>query len=111
MASDALMRRRRSPRILKELRIAVSWGGETLPGRTAVLSRYGAMILCGFNLELGDDLSVTNRVSGDSVRCHVVWCGDTIVTGERKYGVEMVEDRPGFWGIDFTTMAGDEATG
>jgi hypothetical protein len=111
MGADVFQHRRRSLRVPAELRIAVSCAGETVPGRTGMLSRFGALILCSLNLHEGDELTVTNRASGDSVACRVVWCGDMIVTGERKYGVEMVEDRPSFWGMDFTGLAGDEAVG
>jgi hypothetical protein len=102
--------RRRSPRILREIRIAVTCGEETVPGRTNVLSRHGALILCSLNLHLGEELTVTNRATGEATACHVVWCGDMVIsTGERKFGVEMAEDRPGFWGIDFSGMAGEGA--
>jgi hypothetical protein len=111
MAPDSFPHRRRSLRIPAEVRLAVTYAGETVPGRTGMLSRFGALILCSLNLHEGDELTVTNRGSGDSVACRVVWCGDMVVTGERKYGIEMVEERPRFWGVDFSGLAGDEAVG
>jgi hypothetical protein len=98
--------RRRSPRITLQVPIAVAFEGLVVDGQTAVVNRHGALILCGVNCAEDDLLDVTNKTTHESVRCRVVWCGSEIVDGARKLGLEMTDDRPVFWGIDFASSSG-----
>lgn len=97
--------RRRSPRIAAQVPIAVAFEGLVVDGQTAVVNRHGALILCGVNCADDDLLDVTNKTTHENVRCQVVWCGSEIVDGVRKLGVEMGDDRPAFWGIDFSALS------
>ena len=96
--------RRRSPRIAAQVPISVGYEGVVVEGQTAVVNRHGALILCGVNCTEGGLLEITNRTTREQVHCRVVWCGSEIVHGQRKLGVEMAEDRPAFWGIDFSAL-------
>ena len=96
--------RRRSPRIAAQVPIDVAFQGAVIQGQTAVVNRHGALILCGLNCGDDDLLDVTNRTTLEQVACRVVWCGSELVGGRRKLGVEMTEDRPRFWGIDFSAL-------
>lgn len=93
--------RRRSPRVAVQVPVEVGFAGVVLEGRTALVSRHGALIQCGVNCARNDVLDVTNKATHEQVLCRVVWCGSEIVDGARKLGVEMGDDRPAFWGIDF----------
>jgi len=97
--------RRRTPRIAAQVPIAVAFEGVVVEGQTAVVNRHGALILCGVNCADDDLLDVTNKTTREVVRCRVVWCGGEIVDGERRLGVEMTDDRPAFWGIDFSALS------
>ena len=97
--------RRRSQRIAAQVPIAVAFEGLVVDGRTAVVNRHGALILCSVNCADDDLLDITNSTTHEHVRCRVVWCGSEIVDSERKLGVEMADDRPAFWGIDFSALS------
>ena len=98
--------RRRSPRIAAQVPISVGYEGTVVEGQTAVVNRHGALILCGVNCSEDGLLEITNRTTHEQVHCRVVWCGSEILEGQRKLGVEMAEDRPAFWGIDFSALGG-----
>lgn len=97
--------RRRSPRVPMQVPIEVAFAGVTVDGHTALVSRHGALILCGVNCAKNDLLDITNRTTHEHVRCRVVWCGSEIVDDQRKLGVETADDRPAFWGIDFSALS------
>jgi hypothetical protein len=96
--------RRRSPRIAAQVAIDVGYKGVNADGRSALVSRYGGLILCGLNCAEQDLLHVRNRSTLETVQCRVAWCGSELIDGERKLGIELLEDRPDFWGIDFATL-------
>ena len=98
--ADAGDPRRRSPRVVAQVPIRVAAGGAEALGQTAVVNEHGALILCGMTAADGDEVRVTNTVSGESVACRVVWAGDEDETGLRKYGIELLEERPRFWGFE-----------
>lgn len=97
--------RRRSPRVTAQVPLEVSFEGVTVGGRSAVVNRHGALILCGINCPDGVVIEVKNKTTGEAVACRVVWCGSEIVDAERKLGIEMLEDRPDFWALDFEALA------
>lgn len=104
-ASSGGESRRRSPRIAAQVPIAVDFDGRVVEGHTAVVNRHGALILCAVNCAEDDLLDITNRTTHDHVHCRVVWCGSELADGQRKLGVEMADDRPAFWGIDFSALS------
>jgi len=97
--------RRRSPRVAAQVPIEVASEGVVVSGRTAVVNRHGALILCGINCADGEVLEVRNKTTHEAVACRVVWCGSEVIDAERKLGIEMLEDRPEFWGLDFSALA------
>ncbi len=92
--------RRRSKRVVAEIPIRVVAGGVEGLGETAVVNEHGALILCAVSAEDGEEIRLINMVSGESVGCRVVWGGSEDETGLKKYGVELLEDRPLFWGFE-----------
>jgi hypothetical protein len=104
-SDDAGAARRRSPRIPVQVPIEVDFEGTTVAARSAVVNRHGALILCGLNCAENDSLQLTNKKTHEQVRCRVVWCSSEIVDGERKLGVELSNDAPAFWGIDFSALS------
>jgi len=62
------------------------------------------------NCAEGDVLEVMNKTTHKNVWCRVVWCSSEIVGGARKLGVEMEEDQPAFWGIDFSSLSDTAST-
>jgi hypothetical protein len=96
--------RRRSPRIPVQVPVDVDFGGTIVAGRSAVVNRHGALILCSLNCAENDSLELTNKKTNEQVGCRVVWCSSEIVDGERKLGVELSQDSPAFWGIDFSAL-------
>jgi len=92
--------RRRSKRVVAEIPIHVAAGGVEGLGETAVVNEHGALILSAVSAEDGDEIRVTNMVSGESVGCRVVWAGNEDETGLKKYGIELLEERPLFWGFE-----------
>jgi hypothetical protein len=97
--------RRRSPRIPVQIPIEVTFAGAIAAGHTAIVNRHGALILCPVNCVEGDVLDVINKTTHKNVSCRVVWCSNETADGVRKLGVEMEEDRPAFWGIDFSALS------
>lgn len=97
--------RRRSPRIAAQVPLEVTFEGVTVGGRSAVVNRHGALILCGLNCPDGVVLAVKNKTNDETVACRVVWCGSEVVEAERKLGIEMLEAHPDFWGLDFEALA------
>ena len=98
--ADAADPRRRSERVVAQVPIRVAAGGVEALGETAVVNSHGALILCGASAADGDEIRITNTVSGESVVCRVVWAGGEDETGLKKYGIELLEERPLFWGFE-----------
>ena len=99
--TDAGDPRRRSQRVVAQVPIRVAAGGAEALGQTAVVNEHGALIMCGVNAADGDEVRVTNTVSGESVACRIVWAaGDEDEAGLKKYGIELLEERPRFWGFE-----------
>jgi len=98
--ADAGDPRRRSQRVVAQVPLRVAAGGAEALGQSAVVNRHGALILCGVSASDGDEIQVTNTVSGESARCRIVWAGGEDETGLKKYGIELLEERPRFWGFE-----------
>ncbi len=94
--------RRRSERVVSRIPIRVESGdGARSEGQTAVVNGNGALILCGLEVADGDTVTLTNLQSDDSAPCRVVWAGGRdAASGLQKYGLELLESRPGFWGFE-----------
>jgi hypothetical protein len=46
-------------------------------------------------------IEVWNVESGESARFHQVWYGGEDLPGLHKLGIEMLEERPEFWGPEY----------
>lgn len=92
---------RRSPRVLAQIPIQVCGEGPLCQGVTAVVNRHGALILVWGHYEMGAVIQVENLSNGDLASCRVVWDGGQEMNGQDKLGVELMEDKPDFWGVDY----------
>lgn len=94
--------RRRSERVVSQIPIRiVAESGALGEGRTAVVNGHGALVLCALDAADGDAVTLTNLESRDSAACRVVWAGGAdAASGLQKYGLELLENRPGFWGFE-----------
>jgi hypothetical protein len=68
---------------------------------TAIISRHGAMILCGADWKPPTVIEVQNQKTKESSRCRVVWSGGEDRPGVFKLGLEMLEAHPHFWAQDY----------
>jgi len=89
---------RRSPRVVFQIPIRIVGSGSACDGRTAVVNRHGALILCPVLYPDESTLQITNPESGEIAPFRVVWWGEDDAKGMHKAGVEMLEDRLHFWG-------------
>jgi PilZ domain len=96
--------RRRSERVVSQVPIRLEApGGASGTGRTAVVNRHGALILCSIETPDGGDVQITNTQTGESAAGRVIWAGGKdAATGLVKYGVELLDDRPNFWGFEIS---------
>ena len=99
---------RRSPRILRNVPIAVWFGGAT-PARahTVVVNEHGALILAPRPFRAEALLRVVNQLSGREAVCRVAWSGGEDLPGLYKIGIEILGDTAGFWGDPHSPAAGD----
>jgi hypothetical protein len=109
--SKGTVENRRSQRVSARVAIQLETGGLSVDGYTAVVNDHGALVLARVHAEPGTVLTVTNRTTGESVPCRVVWSGDETSAHEVKLGLEMLEPRPGFWGLDFASASAAQLVG
>jgi len=94
---------RRSPRVVLQVPIRIAGGETSCEGRTAVVNRQGALLLCPVRYPDESALEITNIASGETASFRVVWWGQDDAEGMHKAGTEMLEDRPHFWGAGYET--------
>jgi hypothetical protein len=92
---------RRSPRILAHIPILIAGEGPLYNGVTAVVSRDGAMILVPVSYPIGSKVQIQNLRTGVATYCRIVWDGGEERPGLIKMGVELLEELPDFWGVDY----------
>jgi hypothetical protein len=98
---------RRSPRILRRVRLRLESERGTCDATTAVINRHGALLLSPEALPVESRLRITNLERGLSWPFRVVWCGEP--TGDLfKLGVEMLSTGVDFWGPAYQPEASDE---
>lgn len=93
---------RRSPRVVFQVPIRIASGETTCEGRTAVVNRNGALLLCPVKYP-DESLEITNMESGETAPFRIVWWGQDDDAGMHKAGTEMLEARPHFWGAGYET--------
>ncbi len=92
---------RRSPRVLLKLSVLIEDPPPACPARTAVVNRQGAMLLSPRPYPLDTELRLRQLEGTGSMRFRVVWDGGSDDTGSHKIGIEMLEERPDFWGAEY----------
>jgi len=96
---------RRSARVLAQIPIQISGEGPVCQGVTAVVNREGAMVLAAGSYHMGAVVRVQNLRSNESAQFRVIWDGGQEPGGQVKLGIEMLEERPDFWGVDWPAVA------
>ena len=94
---------RRSPRVLAQIPILISGAGLQYAARTAVVNRQGAMVLSPENYPLETVLEIQNLATDQCAKCRVVWLGGEDRPGSYKVGIELDDELPEFWGVDYDT--------
>lgn len=99
----ALADRRRSPRVLLEIPVMVSWRDERGEFHreltiTRVVNACGALVILKRPVPLGLKLEIINRATQAMVQARVVWLGSECPAGGVQVGIELGEPDPEFWG-------------
>ncbi len=96
---------RRSPRVLASIPILVAGEGPLYKGHTAVVNRHGALILVPTPYPVNATVEIQNQETSESAKFRVVWLGGLQRPGLYKIGVELLEERPDFWNVDYAEAA------
>lgn len=101
----AEQKKRRSARVL--LSVPVHIRGLRADGkefeeeaRTLVVNAHGALLSLNSPLRAGQALTLTHKLTRDSLECRTVYVGNP-QGGKAQVGIEFVKAAPGFWQIDF----------
>ncbi len=89
--------------MLARIPILIASEGPLYNGHTAVVNCHGALILSPENFAEETTLEIQNQTTGESTKCRVVWAGGENRPGLYKLGIELLEDLPEFWGVDYAT--------
>jgi hypothetical protein len=92
---------RRSPRVLLRLGIVIEEPAPACPAHTAVVNRHGALILSPRSYGAEAELRVRHLEWDSPARFRVVWEGGADQGGWHKLGIELLDERPNFWGPDY----------
>lgn len=94
--------RRRSPRVLLEIPVVVTWKDQkghthAEPTTTRIVNAYGAMLHLKNPMVVGMELEVNNVTTMAKIKAHVVWVGDPQPEGGQEIGIELGDPAPDFW--------------
>jgi len=105
-ASNAGLREeaRRSPRVTLRVPLRVEGEGSAGGAHTVIVNRHGALVLCRLACAEGIRLDVWNLETGERALFRVVLYGGEDLPGLHKLGIELLEDRPAFWGPAYEEM-------
>jgi len=97
--------RRRSMRVLLSVPILASGKNSKQQDfheetRTLVVNAHGALISLAAPVLAGQQITITNKVTEESLDCRVVYLGSG-QAGKTQMGIEFVKPSPSFWHIDF----------
>lgn len=95
---------RRSPRIMLRVPLRIEMGTSACSAHTVIVSRHGALVLCRLAGAEGTRLDVWNLETGEQARFRVAFCGGEELPGLYKLGIELVDDRPAFWGPEYEEL-------
>jgi hypothetical protein len=95
--------KRRGVRVNSRVPIALEWDsdGKSLrkEAQTRVVGPYGCLVVLPQNLEVQQQIRVTNLVSKQTNPAVVVWRGLERAEGW-ELGIELINPQMGFWGLD-----------
>jgi hypothetical protein len=99
-------RQRRVDRVV--MRVPVGIRGTVVDGsvldectHTEVVGTLGAMIRTSRPLQMGSEVTVTNRFSQQIAKFRVVWAGENQKEGFWEMGIETLQSLNDFWGVRF----------
>ena len=92
---------RRSPRVLAQIPVLIRGEGSECSAHTAVVNRHGAMVLSSENYPLESVVEIQNLATDERAKCEVVWFGGEDRPGTYKLGIQLLEELPEFWGVDY----------
>jgi hypothetical protein len=95
--------KRRGERVNSRVPLAVEWnmGGELRrkEAQTRVIGPYGCLVVFPQNLEIEQQVQVTNLVSSETNSAVIVWRGHERAEGW-ELGIELINPKMDFWGLD-----------
>ena len=95
--------KRRGVRVNSRVPVAVEWNssGERRRGeaQTRVVGPYGCLVVLPQNLEVQQQVHVTNLVKKLSNPARIVWRGNEGAEGW-ELGIELINPEMGFWGLE-----------
>lgn len=99
---------RRSPRIVRILRVFIGTEVPDLEAHTRVINSHGALVMSPVAWDEETRIVLRNPKTGQAVLCRVVWKGDEDPprSGMFKVGVEFLEPSGDFWGDDYRPPPG-----
>lgn len=90
-------------RLNSSVPIAVEWNlaGEILRGEalTRVVGAYGCLVVLPQNIQVKQQIQLTNLVSKQSNPAVIVWRGNERAEGW-ELGIELINPAMGFWGVE-----------
>lgn len=101
----AEQKKRRSARVLLSVPVMVKGtlaDGKTFEeeARTLVVNAHGALLALNSPLRAGQALTLTHRLTRQSLECRTVYVGNP-QGGKAQVGIEFLKAAAGFWQIDF----------
>jgi hypothetical protein len=99
-----LRKKRRGARMNSRVAVTIEWKGQTGPLRfesafTRVVNNYGCLLVSPREIEVQQQLRVTNLATMHSSSAVVVWKGPQRADGW-DVGVELVSPEMDFWGVE-----------
>jgi len=99
-----LRRKRRGPRMNSRVPVTIEWNKAAGPlffesAFTRVVNNYGCLLVSPKEIELQQQLRLTNLATNQSSSAVVVWKGPLRTDGW-DVGVELISPEMGFWGVE-----------
>ena len=95
--------KRRGVRVNSRVPVAVEWNssGERRRGeaQTRVVGPYGCLVVLPQNLDVQQQVHLTNLVNKLSNPARIVWRGNEGAEGW-ELGIELIDPEMGFWGLE-----------
>jgi hypothetical protein len=103
---DTAASQRRSRRVDLCVAVELRQSQEIGASTTVRVNRHGALLRAPQRLGVGEQLQVRNLVSGESSWFRVAWAGPSDDASRWfELGIEMLEQRPRFWGARYEHLS------